>query len=80
MNRADLVATLAAKNDLSKTTAYAVLVTLIETIQPALVVGSAHRVDDRADEPGKFLGCFGSGEIHQSSLNGSGAGRGRPCR
>lgn len=41
MNRADLVATLAAKNDLSKTTANAVLDTLIETIQAAVKKGDA---------------------------------------
>lgn len=41
MNRADLVATLAAKNDLSKTAANAVLDTLIETIQTAVKKGDA---------------------------------------
>lgn len=41
MNRADLVATLAAKNDLSKTAASAVLYTLIETIQTAVKKGDA---------------------------------------
>ena len=41
MNRADLVATLAAKNDLSKTSANAVLDTLIETIQTAVKKGDA---------------------------------------
>nr|WP_296015411.1 HU family DNA-binding protein [uncultured Acidovorax sp.] len=41
MSRADLVATLAAKNDLSKTAANAVLDTLIETIQTAVKKGDA---------------------------------------
>ena len=41
MNRADLVAPLAAKNDLSKTAANAVLDTLIETIQTAVKKGDA---------------------------------------
>ena len=41
MNRADLVAVLAAKNDLSKTTANAVLDTLIDTIQTAVKKGDA---------------------------------------
>lgn len=41
MNRADLVATLASKNDLSKTAANAVLDTLIETIQTAVKKGDA---------------------------------------
>ena len=41
MNRADLVATLAAKNDLSKTAANAVLDTLIETIHTAVKKGDA---------------------------------------
>ena len=41
MNRADRVATLAAKNDLSKTATNAVLDTLIETIQTAVKKGDA---------------------------------------
>lgn len=41
MNRAELVAVLAAKNDLSKTTANAVLDTLIDTIQTAVKKGDA---------------------------------------
>ena len=41
MNRADLIATLASKNDLSKTAASAVLDTLIETIQTAVKKGDA---------------------------------------
>ena len=39
MNRADLVAILATKNDLSKTAANAVLETLIDTIQTAVKKG-----------------------------------------
>ena len=39
MNRADLVAILATKNDLSKTAANAVLDTLIDTIQTAVKKG-----------------------------------------
>mgnify|MGYP003478281858 FL=1 len=41
MNRADLVAILATKNDLSKTAANAVLDTLIDTIQTAVKKGDA---------------------------------------
>ena len=41
MNRADLVAILAAKNDLSKVAANAVLDTLIDTIQTAVKKGDA---------------------------------------
>ncbi len=41
MNRADLVAILAAKNDLSKTAANAVLDTLIDTIQTTVKKGDA---------------------------------------
>ena len=41
MSRADLVATLAAKNDLTKTAANTVLDTLIETIQTAVKKGDA---------------------------------------
>ena len=41
MNRADLVAILATKNDLSKTAANAVLDTLIDTIQTAVQKGDA---------------------------------------
>jgi len=41
MNRADLVAILAAKNDLSKVSANAVLDTLIDTIQTAVKKGDA---------------------------------------
>ena len=41
MNRAELVEILASKNDLSKTTANAVLETLIETIQVAVKKGDA---------------------------------------
>jgi DNA-binding protein HU-beta len=41
MNRTELVAVLAAKNDLSKTAANAVLDTLIDTIQTAVKKGDA---------------------------------------
>ena len=41
MNRADLIAILAAKNDLSKVAANAVLDTLIDTIQTAVKKGDA---------------------------------------
>lgn len=41
MNRADLVAILATKNDLSKTAANAVLDTLIDTIQTTVKKGDA---------------------------------------
>ena len=41
MNRADLAAILAAKNDLSKVAANAVLDTLIDTIQIAVKKGDA---------------------------------------
>lgn len=41
MNRAELVEILASKNDLSKTTANAVLDTLIETVQSAVKKGDA---------------------------------------
>ena len=41
MNRAELVAILAAKNDISKTSANAVLDTLIDTIQTAVKKGDA---------------------------------------
>ncbi len=41
MNRADLVAILASKNDLSKTAANALLDTLIDTIQTAVKKGDA---------------------------------------
>ena len=41
MNRTELVAILAAKNDISKTSANAVLDTLIDTIQTAVKKGDA---------------------------------------
>jgi hypothetical protein len=54
---------------------------LIQTVQLALMLRCADRADDGADQSGKILCCFVSGEVHSRlPLNDSGAGPKLPSR